>query len=81
MKLVYIEWEDILDSGAEWKSRSEINEWSKKHQAIAIQVGIIVKETRKYLYLTNQKIDNEFGTVTRILKSVIIVRKELVAAP
>lgn len=81
--LVYLEWEDVLASGADWKEEDETEEWMEDVNAAftIYQTGFILKETKRYILLCSHyhpetKIaPKQFGHLQKILKSLITKRK------
>lgn len=83
MQLEYIEWEDVLSAGSDWKDQAEVDEWCKDvNEAFTVkQCGFVVHETDRYIVLCSHYhsetdiVPAQYGHLQKILKSLILTRK------
>lgn len=66
-KLVYIEWIDSCATVPTWMSKEDALEWGKESESYKIvQVGFILKKTKKVLLLVSRISPDQVGGVFRI---------------
>lgn len=66
-KIVYVEWIDSCATVPIWMSKEDALEWSKESDSYKIiQVGFILKKTKKTLLLVSRISPEQVGGVFRI---------------
>jgi hypothetical protein len=83
MELVYVQWEDVTSSGADWYEEEEMEKWKGEMSQgfIVEQVGFVLEENKKYILLCSHYHANtdiapaQYGHLQKILKSLIIKKK------
>lgn len=80
-KLVYIEWEDSINS-TEWKEEEKLDEWEKIDHNIVKQVGWLVRENKRHIVIAGKineflGYEPEYGSLQKIPRTWIRRRKIL----
>lgn len=50
-KVVYIEWNDIIQSDSSWKEEEDALDWSAEQDSIVRQVGFLLDKDTNYITL------------------------------
>lgn len=77
-KIIYLEWNDIIQSDSSWKSEDEALDWSGEEDSIARQVGFLLDRDENYLTLVCSYFRGGMvGNVIRIPVETIKYIKEI----
>lgn len=77
-KLVYVEWNDIVQSDSSWKEEEYALDWSNDQDSIVRQVGFYLDKDENYLTLVCSYFKGGMvGTVIRIPVETIKYIKEI----
>ena len=76
-KLLYVQWEDALSGGANWKTRTEIEELKP---AKMVSIGWLVAAGETYITLVSHMCqpDDQFGGEICIPRAWITSEKEII---
>ena len=86
MKLIYIEWQDVISPPQGWRTKEEVLKWGTTSNYKVKQVGWIIREDEKSILLSGQinaeklsgnDVDNQYVHTICIPKTWILKRKEL----
>lgn len=76
-KLVYIEWDDIIQSDSNWRDVEDALDWSGSETSIARQTGFLLDKDENYVTLVCSYMPPELvGTIVRIPVPIIKYMKE-----
>lgn len=81
MKLIYIEWEDSINS-TEWMNLDKVLEWEKEDHNLVKQIGWLIKETKRHIVIASKmnewlKYETDYGSLQKIPKTWIRKRIDL----
>lgn len=84
-QLEYIEWEDVVSSGADWYEKDDKEKWADDMSGTFLvqQCGFVIQETDKYILLCShyhpdtEIVPEQWGHLQKIIKSLIRKRKKI----